>query len=228
MDHSAWFSLWLSTKVAVTSTFFVVIIGTFIGWILARKNFPGKDLLDVFLTLPIVLPPTVTGYYLLLLLGKNGVIGSLIYKYTGYTILFTWHAAVLASFTVSLPLMIKTARSSFESVDINYLEISSILGYSEFETFRTVLIPIAKKGLIAGGILSFARAAGEFGATLMIAGNIPSRTDTMPIMIYSTVSSGEWDKAHHLVLIFSLFSFVILYVSQKVLRKNNGFKGNIF
>jgi len=219
MDSLTLFSLRLSLQVASVATIFVVIIGGFIAYLLARKEFKGKELLDILFTLPLVLPPTVTGYYLIILFGRNGYIGRLIYEWTGWTIMFTWYAAALASFVVALPLMIKTARAAIESVDKNLIDASYALGHSEFNTALKIIVPLAKKGIIAGAVLSFARAIGEFGATLMIAGNIPGRTDTMPIAIYSLAAGGEWGKAHIMVAILTVMSGVFLYIANKYSKR---------
>lgn len=209
------FSMRLSLQVAAVATAFVFLIGITVAYILARKDFKGKELLDVLFTLPLVLPPTVTGYYLIVLFGRNGVIGKQIYQLTGWTIMFTWYAAVLASFIVALPLMIKTTRAAIESVDKNLINASYTLGHSEFNTALKVTLPLARKGIIAGTVLSFARAMGEFGATLMLAGNLPGRTDTMPLAIYSLAGSGEWSKANGMVILLTLLSGFFLYLSNR-------------
>jgi molybdate transport system permease protein len=183
------------------------------------KHFRGKEVLDVLFTLPLVLPPTVTGYYLIILFGRNGLIGRILYEWAGWSIMFTWYAAVLASFTVALPLMIKATRAAIESVDKNLINASYTLGHSEFETAIRVTLPLSKRGIVAGTVLSFARAMGEFGATLMIAGNIPGRTDTMPISIYSHASSGDWSKANLMVIFFSLMSGLFLYVANRFTKR---------
>jgi molybdate transport system permease protein len=219
MDGSVLFSLRLSLQVATAATVLVVLIGTWMAFILARKNFKGKELLDIFLTLPLVLPPTVTGYYLILFMGRNGLFGTYLFHWTGWSIMFTWYAAVLASFVVALPLMIKTTRAAIESVDRNLIKVSYTLGHGEFTTFFKVILPLSRKGMIAGAILSFARAMGEFGATLMIAGNIPGKTATMPIAIYTSASSGDWSKANTMVIFFTLVSGAFLYFANK-LSKN--------
>jgi molybdate transport system permease protein len=215
MDSSALFSLRLSLQVATAATFFIVIIGTAVAYLLARRDFKGKEAIDILLTLPLVLPPTVTGYYLIVLFGRNGAIGRLIYESTGWTIMFTWYAAVLASFVVAFPLMMKTTRAAIETVDRNLINASYTLGHSEIETALKVVLPLAKKSIIAGAVLSFARAMGEFGATLMLAGNLPGKTDTMPLAIYSLAGSGEWSRAHLLVLVFTLVSGMFLYLANK-------------
>ncbi|MHB1361343.1 MAG: molybdate ABC transporter permease subunit [Thermoleophilia bacterium] len=207
-------------QVAVSATCLVVPIGIFFAYILAEKNFRGKNLLDIALTLPLVLPPTVTGYYLVILFGRNGPIGGPIYNLTGWTIMFTWQAAVLASFVVALPLMMKTARASFESVEHQLIDVSYTLGHSEVATLFKVILPLARKGLIAGASLAFARAIGEFGATLMLAGNISGKTDTAPLAIYTNARSGDWSAANGMVLLLTLVSGAILYTAIK-------FKGRV-
>jgi molybdate transport system permease protein len=197
------------------ATFFVVLVGTGMAYLLARKSFRGKEILDILLTLPLVLPPTVIGYYLIILMGRNGLIGGILYHWTGWSIVFTWYAAVLASFVVSLPLMIKTTRAAIESVDKSLINASYTLGHSELTTALKVILPLSKKGIIAGTVLAFARAMGEFGATLMVAGNIPGKTDTMPLAIYTSASSGEWSRANLLVLFFTLISGLFIYIANK-------------
>jgi molybdate transport system permease protein len=203
----------LSLQVASVATVFVILAGTAIAYVLARKEFRGRELLDVLFTLPLVLPPTVTGYYLIMVFGRNGLIGKMMYEWTGFTIMFTWYAAALASFVVSLPLMIKTTRASIESVDRNLINAAYTSGHGEVETALRVILPLASKGIIAGAVLSFARAMGEFGATLMLAGDIPGRTDTMPLAIYSVASSGEWTQAHAMVILLTVMSGGFLYMA---------------
>lgn len=213
-------SIILSLQVASTATLLVAVVGLAIAYFLTTRNFKGKEIVEVFLTLPLVLPPTVVGYYLIILFGRNGILGSALYNYTGWTIMFTWYAAVLASFVVSLPLMIKTSQAAIESVDKTMINSAYMLGYSQFETYLKIVFPLAKKGIIAGIVLSFARAIGEFGATLMIAGNIPGRTDTMPLAIYGYTSTGDWNKAHILVIILTIISGLFLYVSNRFSKRN--------
>jgi len=196
-----------------------MLTGIPIAYFIARRKFKGRELLDVFCTMPLVLPPTVTGYYLIVLFGRNGLIGRFIYEWTGWTIMFTWYAAVLASYIVALPLMIKTTRAAIESVDKNLINASYTLGHSDFDTALKVILPLAKRGIIAGTVLSFARAMGEFGATLMLAGNLPGRTDTMPIAIYSLAGSGEGTKAQFMVLMMTVISGGFLYFANKYAKR---------
>jgi molybdate transport system permease protein len=219
MESSVLFSLRLSVQVASVATVFVVFVGVTIAYFLARKDFTGKEALDMLFTLPLVLPPTVTGYYLIVLFGRNGLIGKLVYEWSGWSIMFTWYAAVLASFVVALPLMIKTTRAAIESVDENLIRASYTLGHSELWTTLKVILPLARKGILAGTVLSFARAMGEFGATLMVAGNIPGRTNTMPLAIYSAAASGDRSQATAMVILFTLISGSFLYAANKLSRR---------
>ncbi len=218
-ESSALFSLRLSLQVAAVATFFIIIVGITVAYFLAQRNFRGKEFLDMLFTLPLVLPPTVTGYYLIILFGRNGFIGKHIYAWTGWSIMFTWYAAVLASFVVALPLMIKTTRAAIETIDKNLINASYTLGHSEFETTVRVILPLAKRGIMAGTVLSFARALGEFGATLMLAGNIPGKTDTMPLAIYSLAGSGEWSQANGMVILLTLMSGLFLYFANRYSKR---------
>ena len=219
IDSSVLFSLRLSLQVAVLATIFVVVAGIPVAYVLGRMRFRGKELLDLFFTLPLVLPPTVTGYYLIVIFGRNGLLGRPIYEWTGWSIMFTWWAAALASFVVALPLMIKTTRAAIESVDRNLIDASYTLGHSELETTLKIILPLSGKGITAGAVLSFARALGEFGATLMLAGNISGKTDTMPLAIYSAATSGEWSEANFMVILFTVLSGLFLYVANKFSRR---------
>jgi molybdate transport system permease protein len=211
-----WHALSLSLLVVSIATIAIALIGTAFGYLLAKRRFRGKELLDAFLTLPMVLPPTVTGYYLILLLGKRGLLGEPLYALTGWTVTFTWTAAVIASTVVALPLMIRSARASIESVNPDYEIASFIMGKSELETFFRITLPLARKGILAGIILSFARAFGEFGATLMLAGNIPGKTQTMPLAIYEAVASGEDAQAKWLALILTGISVMVVYITNRL------------
>lgn len=214
MDNSILFSARLSLQVALVATAFIIVTGVPVAYLLARKDFKGKELVDIIFTLPLVLPPTVTGYYLIVIFGRNGLIGKMIYDWTGFTIMFTWYAAALASFVVALPLMVKTTRAAVESVDRNLINAAYTLGHGELETALSVILPLAGRGIIAGTVLSFARAMGEFGATLMLAGNIPGKTDTMPLAIYSLANSGEWTQAHTMVILLTIMSGLFLYIAN--------------
>ncbi|MEO8072954.1 MAG: molybdate ABC transporter permease subunit [Acidobacteriota bacterium] len=213
-----WDALKLSLLIVSAATIIVGVSGLAFAYLLAKFDFKGKELLDAVLTMPLVLPPTVTGYYLIVLLGRNGIIGGFIYNLTGWTIVFTWQGAVVAATVVSLPLMIKAARASIESVNPNYEIASYTLGKSKIETFLRITLPLAKRGIFAGLVLSFARALGEFGATLMIAGNIPGKTQTMPLAIYEAVASGDDRRAQMLALILTAISIAAVYFTNKISR----------
>lgn len=214
-------SLKLSLTVAIAATMAVTIIGGAIGYLLARYRFPGSALIDAIATLPLILPPTVVGFYLLVLLGREGPIGRLIYALTGWSIIFTWQSAVIAAIVMALPLMVRTTRSALESVDPIYLQASYTLGQSEIATFWRVWLPLAWRGILAGIVLSFARALGEFGATLMIAGNIPGVTQTMPMAIYDAVQSGNDTKSMILAIVLSGLSLTILLLTNFLKPQKN-------
>lgn len=210
-----WFSLKLSLIVASLATVIIALVGTGLGYLLARYRFPGRDLVDALCTLPMVLPPTVVGFYLLALFGKRGLLGQYLYAWTGWTPLFTWQAAVIASVVIAIPLMIKTSRAAVESVDANFESVAYTLGKSRLETLLKVTLPLAWRGLIAGVALSFTRALGEFGATLMLAGNIPGRTQTMPLAIYQATQTGDDQIAVSLVVLLTVTSFIsIVFINR--------------
>jgi molybdate transport system permease protein len=213
-----WQALRLSVMVVSVATLAVAVAGTALGYLLAKRRFRGKEVLDAVLTLPMVLPPTVTGYYLILLLGRRGLIGHPLYQLTGWSIAFTWFAAVIAATVIALPLMVRSARAAIESVDPRYEIASYTLGKSEFETFFRITLPLARRGILAGIVLSFARAFGEFGATLMLAGNIPGRTQTMPLAIFEAVVSGEDERARWIALILTGVSVTVVYLTNRLTR----------
>jgi molybdate transport system permease protein len=198
------------------SSLLVLCSGVVIAYIFARRDFRGKKLAELLVTLPLVLPPTVIGYLLVILVGKNGFIGHLIFNVLGTGIMFTRQAAVIAAYTVSLPLMVRTAQAAIEAVDKELEYAAYILGRSEIETALLITLPLAKRGILAGLVLSFARAVGEFGATLMLAGNIPGKTNTMSISIYSAFQAGNNELAQVLVLILVLMSLLFIALTGKI------------
>lgn len=211
----------LSLKIASIATVFSFILGIFFAYILNKKNVPGKNIWETLLILPMILPPSVTGYLLLIAFGKRGVIGAFLMESFGIQIVFTWVGAAIAACIVSLPLMYQNAKSAFISIDPIYEKAAQTLGSSEWKIFRTVLFPLAWPGIISGVILSFARAIGEFGATLMIAGNIPGKTQTMPTAIYFAVESGNTQMANSLVVIMVIFSFTVIFALNTWLKRKN-------
>src|SRR5262249_15653676 len=181
----------LSIRVAVLATLLNALVGVPLAYVLARRRFRGRGLVDLITTLPLVLPPTVTGYYLIVLLGRRGWLGAPIYHATGWSVAFTWYAAVVAAPIMALPLLVRTPQAAFESSDRGLERASSTPGRSEWRTALEVPLPLACNGILAGLVLAFARALGEFGATLMLAGNIPGKTATVPLAIYTAVQTGE-------------------------------------
>ena len=213
-----WPAFKLSVLVVSLATLLIGVVGTALGFVLARREFRAKELCDSLLTLPMVLPPTVTGYYLIVLLGKHGLLGRYIYQLTGWTVAFTWQGAVVAASVMALPIMVKSARAALELVDRRYETVSFSLGKGELETFFRVTLPLASRGVLAGVVLSFARALGEFGATLMLAGNIPGRTQTMPLAIFEAFISGEDRQAQLLALILTVTSILTIYLTNILTR----------
>jgi len=205
------FPLYLTLKVSVAATFFSVIIGLGLAWLMARRGFWGKGVLDALIMQPLVIPPTVLGYYLLVLLGRSSPFGRFLEDTLGVTLVFTWKGAVIAAFVASLPLFVRPARAAIEGVDRNLENAARLLGKTEWEILKTITIPLAWRGIAAGSVMAFARATGEFGATLMVAGNIPGLTQTLPIAIYDAVQMGNTKMANILVGIITLFSFSVLY-----------------
>lgn len=211
-----WSALWLSLKVAGWATAINLVLGVALGALLARRRFPGRELLDTLLTLPMVLPPTVLGYYLLVVIGRNGPLGAWLQTGFGINLIFTWQAAVIAAAVASLPLVFKPARAAFEDVDGQLEQAARTLGVSEFALFLRVSLPLAWRGILAGLLLAFARSMGEFGATLMVAGSIPGRTQTLSIAIYEAVQAGQDDTANGLVILTSVVCIIILLAAARL------------
>ena len=209
-------AVWLSARVAVLATALNAVIGVPLAYLLARRRFRGRRVVDLLVTLPLVLPPTVTGYYLIALLGRRGLLGSPLYSLTGWTIAFTWYAAVIAATVMALPLVVRTARAAIESVDRDLERAAYTLGRSEWQTALTITLPLARNGILAGLVLAFARALGEFGATLMLAGNIPGRTATVPLAIYTAMQTGESGQALVLVGLLTALSCAVLVVADRL------------
>jgi len=213
-----WEPLKLSLLVVTVATAIIATLGLALGLLLAKGRFRGQELLASFFTLPLVLPPTVSGYYLIVLLGRHGLIGEPVYNLTGWSVAFTWQAAVIAAVVLALPLMVLSARAAIESVNPQFEIASYTLGKSWLATFFLITLPLARRGILAGIVLSFTRALGEFGATFMLAGNIPGRTQTMPLAIYEAVISGEDKRAQVLALILTGISVVAVYLTSKLTK----------
>jgi molybdate transport system permease protein len=211
-----WFPLWLSLRVAVVSTAMALSLGLWIAYILANREFRGKEVLDAIVTLPLVLPPTVLGYYLLVLIGRASPLGGMWESVFGSPLVFTWKAAVLAAMLHSMPLLVKSSRAAFESVDRSYERAARTLGASEWRLFWRVTLPLAHRSIFAAGALAFAQALGDFGITLMVAGNIPGRTQTVAVAIYDAVEAGNGRVARTLVLVVSALALVILTTANRL------------
>ncbi len=210
MTQSAWIPLLLTLKVAGWSTLINLVLGVAVGLWMARRRFLGQQVLDAALTLPMVLPPTVLGYYLLVLIGSQGPLGAWLKSQFGINLIFTWQAAVIAASIVSFPLVFKAARAAFETVDPDLENAARVLGVGEAALFFRVTLPMAWRGILAGLLLAFARATGEFGATLMVAGSIPGKTQTLSIAVYEAVQAGQDDAASFLVLLTALTCMAVL------------------
>jgi molybdate transport system permease protein len=206
----AWTALALTLKVAGWATAINLVLGVGVGYALSRWRFPGRDVLDALLTLPMVMPPTVLGYYLLVVIGSQGVVGAWLLQNLGIRLIFTWQAAVIAATIVAFPLVFKAARAAFENVDPQWEDAARTLGLSEWSIFLRVSLPLAWRGILAGLLLAFARALGEFGATLMVAGSIAGQTQTLSIAVYEAVQAGQDDTANFLVMVTSLVCMAIL------------------
>ena len=206
----AWVPLALTLKVAGCATALNLVLGVAVGWALARWRFPGRDVVDAALTLPMVMPPTVLGYYLLVVIGSQGVVGAWLLQHFGIRLIFTWQAAVIAATIVAFPLVFKAARAAFESVDPQLEDAARSLGISEAGVFFRVSLPLAWRGILAGLLLSFARALGEFGATLMVAGSIAGQTQTLSIAVYEAVQAGQDATANYLVAVTSITCIAVL------------------
>ncbi len=212
----AWTALALSLKVAGWATAINLVLGVAVGYLLARRRFPGRDLLDTLLTLPMVMPPTVLGYYLLVVIGRRGWLGAWLYDKFGINLIFTWQGAVIAATIVSFPLVFKPARAAFEAVDGQLEQAARVLGVSEAAVFFRVTLPLAWRTILAGLLLAFARALGEFGATLMVAGSIAGETQTLSIAVYEAVQAGRDDTANILVLITSVVCIAVLMTAGRL------------
>lgn len=210
-------ALWLTLQVAGCATALALLLGVACGLFIARTRWPGRRLLEALLTLPLVLPPTVLGYYLIVLFGRNSMLGAWLDEHLGLQLMFTWQGAVVAAAVVAFPLVFGAARAAFEGVDKSFESAARVLGASELKVFARVTLPLALRGIVAGTMLTFARAMGEFGATLMIAGNIPGKTQTLSLAVYDAVQSGNDALANAIVALMSVVCIVILVSASHLL-----------
>ena len=211
--------LLLTLRTAALSTALILPPGLALAWLLARRPFPGKAVVETLVTLPLVLPPVATGLILLELLGRSGPLGSLALRLFGLDLVFTWRAIVAAMAVMSFPLLVRSARVGFEGVPVRLEQIASTLGASRGRVFFTVSLPLAAPGVGAGVLLAFARALGEFGATVIVAGNIPGRTQTISVAIYQAVQLGHDRQAYRLMGVSALLAFAAVFAGERLTRR---------
>lgn len=215
-----WYPLLNSLRIAAISTTVTFFLGLFAAWYIAKVPRAVKGVLDVILTLPLVLPPTVVGYFLLVLLGPRGPVGSLILEWTGQRLVMTWYSAIFATILVTFPLMYRTARGAFESLDRTLIYSAQTLGLSNVYIFWRIVMPVCRQGILAGAVLAFARALGEYGATCMVAGYTPGRTATISTTVYQLWREGNDALAYRWVLVNLAISFVVLLAVNLLERKD--------
>ncbi len=219
MTANEWHIVWFTAWVAALSTLVILPPGLAVAWLLARRNWPGKSLLETAVTLPLVLPPVATGLILLKLFGRRGAIGGFLHDRLDLDVVFTWRGVLLALSVMSLPLLVRSARVAFEEVDPRLEQIARTLGAGNLRVFCTITLPLASRGIVGGMILAFARALGEFGATIMVAGNIPGKTSTLSLAIYQNVQLGQDAHAFRLLGVSVALAFMAVWGSELLLRK---------
>jgi molybdate transport system permease protein len=213
-----WDPLRLSLQVTACATLIVAVTGIGLGYLLARRDFPGRSLIDAIASAPIVMPPTVLGYYLLVTVGRNSPIGRAWEAVFGSPLVFSWQGAVLAASVASFPFCLRSARAAIESIDRRYEAAGRVMGLPGWRVAAQITLPLARRGLLAGVALAFARALGDFGTTVMVAGNIPGRTQTMPIAVYDAVQAFEYDRAGTLALVLLAVAVTVLVVVRRLER----------
>lgn len=219
MSPEEWQIVWFTTWVSALSTVLILPFGLALAWALARYEWPGKSVVETLISLPLVMPPVATGLILLQLFGRRGAIGGFLHDKLNFDIVFTWRAVLLALAVMSLPLLVRSARVAFEGVNPRLEQIARTLGANPWRVFFTITVPLAARGIVAGMVLSFARALGEFGATIMIAGNIPGKTSTLSLAIFQNVQLGEDGAAFRLLAVSVLLAFAAVWTSEFLLRR---------
>lgn len=219
MTLSEWQILGLTLRTAALATLLIVPPGLAVAWLLARKSWPGKSLVETFVALPLVMPPVATGLILLELFGRRGPLGGLLHRTFALDVVFTWRAVVVAMMVMSFPLLVRAARVAFEEVDPRLEQIARTLGARDARVFATITVPLAARGIVSGMLLAFARAIGEFGATILIAGNIPGRTTTLSLAIYNFVQLGRDADAYRLLAISVVIAFAAVWMAEAFLRR---------
>ena len=213
-----WQVIWFTVGVCALATALITPFGLGLAWLLARKRWRGKTIVETLVTVPLVIPPVATGLILLKLLGRRGPIGAFLHERLGWDIVFTWQAVVIAAAVMSFPLLVRSARVGFEGVDRELEEVAVIFGAGPLRVFFAVTLPLAARGIAAGIVLAFARAIGEFGATILVAGNIPGKTTTISLKIYEAVQLGQDATAWRLVVVCLLMSFAAVWTSERLSR----------
>lgn len=219
MDAESWQIVWFTAWVSALSTVVILPIGLGLAWLLARHEWRGKSLVETLVSLPLVMPPVATGLILLELLGRRGAIGGFLHDHLGVDIVFTWCGVMVALCVMSLPLLVRSARVALEEVNPRLEQIARTLGAGNFRVFCTITAPLAMRGIVGGLLLAFARALGEFGATIMVAGNIPGKTSTLSLAIFQSVQLGEDRKAFRLLAISVLMAFLAVWASEWLLHR---------
>ena len=216
-----WEAFWLTVRLAAIVSALLVAIGIPIAYWLTYSRWRWKFLVEAAVALPIVLPPTVLGYYLLVVLGRHGVIGGWLHNQLGIDLIFTWQASVIAAAVAAFPLTLRAASAAFAEVDLQLEHAARTLGQNETQVFLRITLPLAWRGVLSGALLAFARAMGEFGATLMVAGSLPGRTQTLSIAIYNAVMAGDDDAAQGMVLLSLIAAVVVLILAARLLRRRD-------
>jgi molybdate transport system permease protein len=219
MTGQDWQIVWFTAWVSALSTVMILPFGLALAWVLARHNWPGKSIVETLVSLPLVVPPVATGLILLKLLGRRGAVGKFLHETFDLDVVFTWRAVLVALGIMSLPLLVRSGRVAFEEVNPRLEQIARTLGASNARVFFTITLPLAKRGILAGVLLAFARALGEFGATIMVAGNIPGKTSTLSLAIFQHVQLGQDSEAFRLLAIAVGLAFAAVWISEWMLRK---------
>jgi molybdate transport system permease protein len=222
MSAEEWWIVGFTVRVAALGTLVILPPGLALGWLLARYEWPGKSILETLVALPLVMPPVATGLILLRLLGRRGALGGFLHDRLGFDLVFTWRAVVIAMAVMSFPLLVRNARVAFEEVSPRLEQIARTLGATEARVFRTITLPLAVRGILGGTLLAFARALGEFGATILVAGNIPRKTSTLSLAIYQYVQLGHDEDAYRLLAISVAVAFLAVWGSEWLLRRGTG------
>jgi molybdate transport system permease protein len=219
MTSEEWQIVWFTAWVSALSTLVILPFGLALAWALARREWPGKSIVETIVSLPLVMPPVATGLILLKLFGRRGPIGGFLHDQLNLDVIFTWRAVLLALSVMSLPLLVRSARVAFEEVNPRFEQIARTLGAGNWRVFFTITVPLASRGILAGMILAFARALGEFGATIMIAGNIPGKTSTLSLAIFQDVQLGNDSHAFRLLGVSVVLAFAAVWFSELLLRR---------